>query len=98
LTSRTLVSAADLAAAVQAVERQGWAVVDQEMQDGLRSLAVGVRDRSGTVVAAVNTALHVGRDTVEETVERLLPALRDTAGRIEADLAVAFDQAQLVVV
>ncbi|HEX6339949.1 IclR family transcriptional regulator domain-containing protein [Umezawaea sp.] len=98
LTSRTLVSAEDLASAVDAVARQGWAVVDQELQDGLRSLAVGVRDRSGAVVAAVNTALHVGRDTVEETVDRLLPALRDTAARIEADLAVAFDQAQLVVV
>ncbi len=97
LTSRTLVSTEDLGAAVDVVARQGWAMVDQELQDGLRSLAVGVRDRSGTVVAAVNTALHVGRDTVEETVERLLPPLLDTAARIEADLAVAFDQAQLVV-
>ncbi|MFC0067838.1 IclR family transcriptional regulator C-terminal domain-containing protein [Umezawaea endophytica] len=98
LTGRTLVSVEDLAAAVETVGRQGWAMVDQELQDGLRSLAVGVRDRSGEVVAAVNTALHVGRDTVEETVERLLPPLRETAARIEADLVVAFDQAQLVVV
>lgn len=98
LTGRTLVSTEDLAAAVDAVGRRGWAMVDQELQDGLRSLAVGVRDRSGRVVAAVNTALHVGRDSVEETVERLLPPLRETAARIEADLAVAFDQAQLVVV
>ncbi|MEO6087418.1 MAG: IclR family transcriptional regulator C-terminal domain-containing protein [Umezawaea sp.] len=97
LTRRTLVSADDLAAALDTASGQGWAVVDQELQDGLRSLAVGVRDRSGKVVAAVNTALHVGRDTPEETVERLLPPLRETAARIEADLAVAFDQAQLVV-
>jgi IclR family transcriptional regulator, pca regulon regulatory protein len=97
LTRRTLVSADDLAAALDTAGGQGWAVVDQELQDGLRSLAVGVRDRSGKVVAAVNTALHVGRDTPEETVERLLPPLRETATRIEADLAVAFDQAQLVV-
>lgn len=93
LTRRTLVSAEDLAAAVDTAARQGWAIVDQELQDGLRSLAVGVRDRSGKVVAAVNTALHVGRDTPEETVERLLPALRETVARIEADLAVALDMA-----
>ncbi|WP_211304795.1 IclR family transcriptional regulator domain-containing protein [Umezawaea tangerina] len=97
LTGHTLVATADLVAAVDEVERAGWALVDQELQDGLRSLAVGVRDRSGAVVAAVNTALHVGRDEPAETVARLLPALREAVGRIEADLAVAFDQAQLVV-
>ncbi|MFD9739971.1 IclR family transcriptional regulator C-terminal domain-containing protein [Umezawaea sp. NPDC059074] len=97
LTRRTLVSTEDLTAAVGAVAAQGWAMVDEELQDGLRSLAVGVRDRAGTVVAAVNMALHVGRDTPEETVDRLLPPLREAAARIEADLAVAFDQAQLVV-
>lgn len=97
LTGRTLVTAADLAAVVDGVEVAGWALVDQELQDGLRSLAVGVRDRSGAVVAAVNTALHVGRDAPEESVARLLPALREAVRRIEADLAVAFDQAQLVV-
>jgi len=97
LTKRTLVSTEDLTAAVETVAAQGWAMVDEELQDGLRSLAVGVRDRAGTVVAAVNMALHVGRDTPEETVDRLLPPLREAAARIEADLAVAFDQAQLVV-
>nr|WP_238412064.1 IclR family transcriptional regulator C-terminal domain-containing protein [Saccharothrix deserti] len=97
LTSRTLVDAADLEAAVDAVARDGWAMVDEELHEGLRSLAVGVRDRSGTVVAAVNIALHVGRTTPAETGERLLPALRATVARIEADLAVAFDQAPLVV-
>ncbi|MET1075003.1 MAG: IclR family transcriptional regulator C-terminal domain-containing protein [Umezawaea sp.] len=96
-TGRALVTTADLLAVVDGVEHAGWALVDQELQDGLRSLAVGVRDRSGAVVAAVNTALHVGRDTPEETVVRLLPALREAVRRIEADLAVAFDQAQLVV-
>ena len=97
LTKHTLVTTADLTAAVDVVERDGWALVDEELQDGLRSLAVGVRDRSGAVVAAVNMALHVGRATPEETRDRLLPALREAAARIEADLQVAFDQAQLVV-
>jgi IclR family pca regulon transcriptional regulator len=97
LTKHTLVTTADLTAAVDVVSAEGWALVDEELQDGLRSLAVGVRDRSGAVVAAVNMALHVGRATPEETRDRLLPALREAAARIEADLAVAFDQAQLVV-
>ncbi|WP_308199669.1 IclR family transcriptional regulator C-terminal domain-containing protein [Saccharothrix sp. S26] len=97
LTARTLVDPAALEAAVAAVGRDGWAMVDEELHEGLRSLAVAVRDTSGAVVAAVNVALHVGRATPEETARRLLPALRSAAARIEADLAVAFDQAPLVV-
>ncbi len=97
LTGRTLVDPAALEAAVDAAARDGWAMVDEELHEGLRSLAVGVRDAAGTVVAAVNVALHVGRATPEETARRLLPALRATVARIEADLAVAFDQVKLVV-
>ncbi|MFE9746675.1 IclR family transcriptional regulator C-terminal domain-containing protein [Saccharothrix saharensis] len=97
LTGRTLVDPAALEAAVAAVARDGWAMVDEELHEGLRSLAVGVRDTTGTVVAAVNVALHVGRDTPEDTARRLLPPLRAAVARIEADLAVAFDQVPLVV-
>jgi IclR family pca regulon transcriptional regulator len=97
LTGRTLVDPDALEAAVRAVVRDGWAMVDEELHEGLRSLAVGVRDGSGAVVAAVNVALHVGRATPEEAVRRLLPGLRAAADRIEADLAVAFDQVPLVV-
>lgn len=97
ITRHTIVGEPALQATLDEVARRGWALVEEELHEGLRSLAVGVRDRSGRVVAAVNTALHVGGGAPGETVERLLPALRRTVGRIEADLAVAFDQVPLVV-
>ncbi|QFZ21729.1 IclR family transcriptional regulator domain-containing protein [Saccharothrix syringae] len=97
LTRHTVVGEPALQTTLDEVARLGWALVEEELHEGLRSLAVGVRDRAGRVVAAVNTALHVGGVTPGETVERVLPALRRTVGLIEADLAVAFDQVPLVV-
>ncbi|MEU6811864.1 IclR family transcriptional regulator C-terminal domain-containing protein [Streptomyces sp. NPDC046831] len=67
----------------------GYALVDEELEEGLRSLAVPVRDRAGAVVAAANLAMHAARHTREECVEHLLPALRETAARIESDLHMA---------
>jgi IclR family pca regulon transcriptional regulator len=86
LTPRTVASAAELAAAVQRAARDGYALVDQELEEGVRSIAVPVRDRLGRTVAAVDIATHAGRATPADLVERVLPALRRTAARIEADL------------
>ncbi|MCT9084006.1 IclR family transcriptional regulator domain-containing protein [Streptomyces fulvoviolaceus] len=71
------------------VRTRGYALVDEEWEEGLRSVAVPVRDRAGAVVAAVNVALHAARRTVEECVRDVLPELTATAARIEADLRVA---------
>ncbi|MFE7132809.1 IclR family transcriptional regulator C-terminal domain-containing protein [Streptomyces sp. NPDC057638] len=89
LTPRTLTALPELLAAVARAERDGHALVEEELERGLRSLAVPVRDRSGTVVAAVNVAMHTSRRSVGECLSRLLPALRATAVEIEGDLAVA---------
>jgi IclR family pca regulon transcriptional regulator len=48
-----------------------------------------VRERGGQIVAAVNVALHSSRRTAEECVHDILPALRATADRIEADVRIA---------
>lgn len=71
------------------VRSQGYALVDEELEPGLRSLAVPVRDRTGRAVAAVNVAMHAARRTAASCVTEILPALKDTASRIEADLRVA---------
>jgi IclR family transcriptional regulator, pca regulon regulatory protein len=89
LTSRTLVSPGRLRAELDRVRRQGYAVVDQELEEGLRSVAAPVRGRDGGVVAAVNIPVHAGRTSLEAVRRDLLPRLRDTAARIEADLARA---------
>ncbi|MCZ4606765.1 hypothetical protein O3S80_24005 [Streptomyces sp. Lzd4kr] len=90
LTPHTLTSHTALAAAIDEAGRAGFALVEQELEAGLRSLAVPVRDRSGRAVAALNIALHAGPEPPERSRESMLPALHACAAGIEADLAAAF--------
>ncbi|MGX1909245.1 IclR family transcriptional regulator domain-containing protein [Streptomyces phaeochromogenes] len=89
LTSHTVTDPDALAATLDRVREAGYALVDGELEEGLRSIAVPVRDRSGRVVAAVNVAMHSSRRSVEQCVGEVLPELAATAGRIEGDLRVA---------
>ncbi|MEU5702746.1 IclR family transcriptional regulator domain-containing protein [Streptomyces aurantiacus] len=89
LTPHTVTDPAALAAILDHVRQAGYALVDGELEEGLRSIAVPVRDRTGRVVAAVNVAMHSSRRTVEQCAAEVLPELSATAGLIEADLRVA---------
>ncbi|MEU9996577.1 IclR family transcriptional regulator C-terminal domain-containing protein [Streptomyces sp. NPDC050848] len=89
LTPHTVTSGPELAAVLERVREQGYALVDEELEQGLRSIAAPVRDRTGAVVAAVNVAMHSSRRTVEECVGEVLPELRAAVARIEADLRTA---------
>jgi IclR family pca regulon transcriptional regulator len=87
LTDRTLVSRVRLRERLVRVREQGYALADQELEEGLRSIAVPVRDVDGQVVAAVNVSSHASRMSREDAVAELLPLLRETASAIEADRA-----------
>ncbi|MEO3814857.1 IclR family transcriptional regulator C-terminal domain-containing protein [Sphaerisporangium sp. B11E5] len=87
-TSRTLTSVTALRAELRRIRSQGYAIVDQELEEGLRSAAAPVRDRGGTVVAAVNIPVHAARYSVDAMRRDLVPPLLATAARIEADLRV----------
>jgi IclR family pca regulon transcriptional regulator len=89
LSRRTITSPVDLRVELDRVRRQGWAMVDQELEEGLRSVAAPLHDRRGRVVAAVNVSTHAGRASSEVARRRLLPPLLDAAARIEADLRAA---------
>ncbi|RBM06289.1 IclR family transcriptional regulator C-terminal domain-containing protein [Streptomyces sp. PT12] len=89
LTRHTVTDRAELAAVLDRVAREGHALVDGELEEGLRSLAVPVRDRASRAVAAVNVSTHAGRRTAAEASAALLPPLRDAAAAITADLRVA---------
>ncbi|CAL9448642.1 hypothetical protein SUDANB58_02405 [Streptomyces sp. enrichment culture] len=89
LTPYTVTDAAELARVLERVRAQGYALTDQELEEGLRSIAVPVRDGTGRAVAAVNVAMHAARRTLEACVDEILPELMETAGRIEGDLRVA---------
>jgi IclR family pca regulon transcriptional regulator len=77
----------DLMAAMEAVRKQGFAFVDQELELGLKSISVPVRGPSRDIVAAINIATVA--KTSKTTLERsLLPALKTCAREIEAELAL----------
>jgi IclR family pca regulon transcriptional regulator len=86
LTGATVTDRAQLRKIIDRVGRQGWALVDQELEDGLRSVAVPIRNGSNHVVAAMNLSTHASRRTAAAIREELLPPLREAAGRIERDL------------
>ena len=88
LTARTLTSPTLLRDELLRVRRQGYAIVDQELEEGLRSVAAPVRDRDGTVVAAVNIPVHAGRTTMDSVRRELLPQLLAAVAAIEADLRI----------
>ncbi|SER45263.1 transcriptional regulator, IclR family [Streptomyces sp. yr375] len=66
-----------------------YALTDEELEQGVRAIAVPIHDRTGRVIAALNAATHVARRTTEECVHVLLPALLSTASHIETDLHTA---------
>ncbi|WP_199435353.1 IclR family transcriptional regulator domain-containing protein [Qaidamihabitans albus] len=87
-TSHTITSPAALRSELVKVREQGWALVDQELEEGLRSVAAPIHDRHGAVVAAVNLSTHASRTTPDSVRAELLPPLLAAARRIEADLAM----------
>jgi IclR family transcriptional regulator, pca regulon regulatory protein len=89
LTDHTITNPTALRCELRKIAQRGWALVDQELEEGLRSLAVPVRDFDGTVVAAMNVSTHAGRRTLESIVEDLLEPLQSTAAAVERDLASA---------
>ena len=86
LTERTLIDAAALAAEIARVREQGWALVDGELEAGLRALAAPVHGRDGRVAAAINISTAAGGSSLEELRERYLPLLLGTTRAIEAEL------------
>ena len=75
VTAHTMVEPARLAEEIARIRAQGYALVDQELELGLRAIAVPLKNFRGEVVAAMNISVHAGRMSVQQMVERCLPAL-----------------------
>jgi IclR family pca regulon transcriptional regulator len=86
LGPRMLSDEAALRRALEDVRAAGYCVTDQELEMGLRSIAVPVRGAAGDVIAAMNLSLHAGADTVSAMKRTLLPKLRAAAAAVEADV------------
>jgi IclR family transcriptional regulator, pca regulon regulatory protein len=87
ITKRTITDPGRLREILGAGRAQGFVMTDQELEEGLRSAAVPIRDANGAVVAAMNVSMHASRVNMEELRRDLLPQLIDTARLIEGDLA-----------
>ncbi|GAA0520679.1 IclR family transcriptional regulator [Paractinoplanes deccanensis] len=86
LTAKTVTTADALRAEIAKVRAQGWSIVDQELEEGLRAIAAPIHDRAGTVVGAVNVSVHAARATVDVMRRRFRPALLAATAAIDADL------------
>ncbi|HEY2399707.1 MAG TPA: IclR family transcriptional regulator C-terminal domain-containing protein [Steroidobacteraceae bacterium] len=85
-TKHTVTSRSRLEELLVEVRQDGYAINDQELEIGLRSIAVPVRNVVGTVVAAMNVSSQASRVSRRELVERCLPILRNAADKLSSQL------------
>src|SRR4051794_29759840 len=89
LTAHTVKDEKGLREAIAASGRQGWATVDQELEEGLRSAAVPIRSGPGEVTAALNVSVHASRASMAALRRDFLPHALAAAAAIEDDLSGA---------
>ena len=85
-TGRTVTDPDRLRTIVHEVARQGYAIVDQELEEGLRAVAAPIRGSADVGTAAINVSAHASRVSLAVMRSEILPALLGTASLIEADL------------
>lgn len=78
-TDRTVPNAEKLRQILRLVQRNGYSIVDQELESGLRSMAVPIHDAAGRVVAALNVGAHAQRVSIQDLQARFLPSLKAAA-------------------
>jgi IclR family pca regulon transcriptional regulator len=81
-TPKTITRIAQLKKAILQVRKEGYAIVDEELEAGLRSIAVPVSTRNNRVLAAINVGTHVSRIDRDTLIHRCLPALQEGAGTL----------------
>ena len=86
-TARALSTKGDLVDELRSIRQQGYALLDQELEEGLRSVAAPLCDRNGRVLAGMNVSAHAGRVTLKELRGDILPRLLETAAEINNRLA-----------
>jgi IclR family transcriptional regulator, pca regulon regulatory protein len=79
MTPRTVTDKSRFADIISEVRSNGFALADQELELGLRSVAVPIRSRQGRIVAALNIGVQAQRISSSELLENFLPTLRENA-------------------
>jgi len=79
LTPKTILDKAVLGGIIRQVRLDGFAVTDEELELGLRSIAVPVKNHQGRVLGAMNIGVHAARVSAAEMIHRFLPILQEHA-------------------
>ncbi len=87
LSHRTITNEAEIRRKIDQARANGWTLVDQEVEEGVRSLAVPIRSPGGRTEAALTVCSHAFRVSPERIMEEFLPLVLRTSERITADLA-----------
>jgi IclR family pca regulon transcriptional regulator len=87
VTARHQPDREELDRTLREVRAQGWALTDEQLAGGIRSIAAPLRDGSGRVVAALNVTVHAAETSLETLVGEYLPMLLQTAGDISGEFA-----------
>jgi IclR family pca regulon transcriptional regulator len=85
-TDRSLTNVEHICAELAIAKAQGWYLIDEELELGIRSVAAPVRDLSGAAIAAINVSTTTVRMSREDLIESVLPKLLDTAKQLSAAL------------
>jgi len=88
---RVVPSRAELDESLAEIRERGWAMSDEQLSVGIRSIATAVRDHQGRIAAAMNVTVHAAETSVERLVGEYLPYLLDAAAAVTAawsDLAM----------
>lgn len=83
-TDRTVIDEQDLRGILSEVRSQGWAIVDQQLEEGLCSVAAPITDVNGRVSAALSVCAHAGRVDPTTLRAEFLPLVLENARRISA--------------
>jgi IclR family pca regulon transcriptional regulator len=86
LTPKTVTDPARLRAELLRIRKQGWALVDEELEEGLRSIASPIHGPDGGVLAAINVSAPARQGDIERLRKELLPRLLETAAKIDEDV------------
>jgi len=98
ITPRWQPEAAERATALREVRARGWALTDEQLAPGIRSVAVPLRDGDGRVIAAINVNSHAAETALDVLIGQHLPLLLQAAGSISADWAACQSAPQVTVV
>ncbi|MEQ5842226.1 IclR family transcriptional regulator [Paraburkholderia acidicola] len=87
-TPRTVIDKDELKKTIVQVRRQGWAIVDQELEVGLISLSAPIRNRQGRVIAAMNISGNAQRNSARQMVKAFLEPLQQAAQSVSEMIAL----------